>query len=270
VFRFYLSKIKYDKSIDIEKLAKRAVYKSPADIMNIVKESALIATRNKKDIVSLKEISEAMDRIDWGVKHRKFMTPGEKQMTAYHEAGHGVVVYLTHPADDVFKISIVSRKGFLGAVQKQPKEELHNRSKQALLADIRTSLAGYVAEKIKYKTSSTGVSADFKNAMTIAHQMVWALGMGETGLVGDYSIYGCENTSIPSSLLAESIKEKLNAETQRIMQKCLLETETLLKKEWDIVERLVRELLEKEELEYDEIDRIFKEYGKSPIGINEI
>jgi cell division protease FtsH len=235
--------------------------------MNIVKESALIATRNKKDIVTLKEISEAMDRIDWGVKHRKFMTPGEKQMTAYHEAGHGVVVYLTHPADDVFKISIVSRKGFLGAVQKQPKEELHNRSKQALLADIRTSLAGYLAEKIKYKTTSTGVSADFKNAMTIAHQMVWGLGMGEGGLVGDYGIYGCENAS---GMLAESTKEKLNTETQGIIHKCLVETEALLKKEWDIVERLVKELLEKEELEYDEVDRIFKEYGKSPIRANEV
>ncbi|MDD5504994.1 MAG: AAA family ATPase [Candidatus Omnitrophica bacterium] len=267
VFKFYLSKIKYDKAVDIAKLAKRAVYKSPADIMNIVKESALIATRNKKDIVTLKEISEAMDRIDWGVKHRKFMTPGEKQMTAYHEAGHGVVVYLTHPADDVFKISIVSRKGFLGAVQKQPKEELHNRSKQALLADIRTSLAGYLAEKIKYKTTSTGVSADFKNAMTIAHQMVWGLGMGEGGLVGDYGIYGCENAS---GMLAESTKEKLNTETQGIIHKCLVETEALLKKEWDIVERLVKELLEKEELEYDEVDRIFKEYGKSPIRANEV
>ncbi|TRZ53564.1 MAG: AAA family ATPase [Dehalococcoidia bacterium] len=270
VFKFYLSKIRYDKSIDVSKLAKRAVYKSPADIMNIVKESALIATRNKKDTVTLKEMSEAMDRIDWGVKHRKFMTAGEKQMTAYHEAGHGVVVYLTHPADDVFKISIVSRKGFLGAVQKQPKEELHSRSKQALLADIRTSLAGYIAEKIKYGTTSTGVSSDFKNAMAIAHQMVWAFGMGETGLVGDYTIYGPEGFPVSASQLAESTKEKLNAETQNIIHKCLLETEDLLKKEWVIVERLVKELLEKEELEYDEVDKIFKEYGKSSIKINEV
>jgi cell division protease FtsH len=270
VFKFYLSKIKYDQSIDVAKLAKRAVYKSPADIMNIVKESALIATRNKKNIVTLKEISEAMDRIDWGVKHRKFMTPGEKQMTAYHEAGHGVVVYLTHPADDVFKISIVSRKGFLGAVQKQPKEELHSRNKEALLADIRTSLAGYVAEKIKYNTTSTGVSSDFRKAMAVAHHMVWVYGMGESGLVGDYTLYGPENAAVSTGQLAESTKETLNAETQNIIKKCLVETEELLKKEWVIVERLVKELLEKEELEYDEVDRIFKEYGKSSIKVNAV
>jgi ATP-dependent metalloprotease FtsH len=270
VFKFYLSKVRYDKSIDVARLAKRAVYKSPADIMNIVKEAALIATRNKKDMVSLKELSEAMDRIDWGVKHRKFMTPGEKQMTAYHEAGHGVVVYLTHPADDVFKISIVSRKGYLGAVQKQPKEELHSRNRQALLADIRTNLAGYAAEKIKYGTTSTGVSSDFRNAMMIAHQMVWVLGMGDTGLVGDYTIYGHEGPSVSAVHLAESTKEKLNTETQNIIHNCLIETEELLKKEWIIVERLVKELLEKEELEYDEVDKIFKEYGKTSIKVNEI
>jgi cell division protease FtsH len=270
VFRFYLSKVRYDQSLDISKLAKRAVYKSPADIMNIVKESALIATRNKKDIVTLKEISEAMDRIDWGIKHRKFMTPGEKQMTAYHEAGHGVVLYLTHPSKDVFKISVVSRKGHLGVTLGQPKEELHTHNKQALLADIRLCLAGYVAEKIKYGTTSDGVSSDFRQAMIIAHQMVWALGMGETGLVGDYTIYGSDKLSISAEQLSESTKEKLNSETQNVIHKSLVETETLLKKEWVIVERLVKELLEKEELEYDEIDRIFKEYGKSSIKSNEI
>jgi len=270
VFRFYLSKVRYDQSLDISKLAKRAVYKSPADIMNIVKESALIATRNKKDIVTLKEISEAMDRIDWGIKHRKFMTPGEKQMTAYHEAGHGVVLYLTHPSKDVFKISVVSRKGHLGVTLGQPKEELHTHNKQALLADIRLCLAGYVAEKIKYGTTSDGVSSDFRQSMIIAHQMVWALGMGETGLVGDYTIYGSDKLSISAEQLSESTKEKLNSETQNVIHKSLVETETLLKKEWVIVERLVKELLEKEELEYDEIDRIFKEYGKSSIKSNEI
>jgi cell division protease FtsH len=139
-----------------------------------------------------------------------------------------------------------------------------------MLADIRTSLAGYVAEKIKYGTTSDGVSSDFKKAMLKAHYMVWALGMGESGLVGDYTIYGPEGAAVSAAQLAESTKEKLNAETQNIIQKCLLETEDLLKKEWVIVERLVKELLEKEELEYDEVEKIFKEYGKSSIKVNEV
>jgi cell division protease FtsH len=270
LFRFYLSKVKHDESLDIGRLARRAVYKTPADIMNIVKESALIATRNKKDRVALKEISEAMDRVDWGIKHRGFMTQKEKEMTAYHEAGHGVILYMLHPADDVFKISIISRKGYLGVVMKHPKEELHNRNKEAFLADIKTSLAGYVAEKIKYGTTTNGVSSDFRNVMLVAHTMVWQLGMGQSGLVGDYGIYGNNmNSNAPSaSQLSEVTKEKLNAETQSIMQECLKEVEELLKKEWDIVEKLVKELLDKEELEFDEIEAIFKQFLKNKPAVN--
>ena len=270
LFRFYLSKVKHDQSLDIGRLARRAVYKSPADIMNIVKESALIATRNKKDQVALKEISEAMDRVDWGIKHRGFMTQKEKEMTAYHEAGHGVILYMLHPADDVFKISIISRKGYLGATMHHPKEELHTRNREAYFADIKTSLAGYVAEKIKYDTTSNGVSGDFIKSMRQAHDMVWRLGMGQSGLVGDYSIYGNNpiNDAPSASQLSETTKEKLNAETQSIMQDCLKEVEELLKKEWDIVEKLVKELLDKEELEFDEIEAIFKQFHKDEPAVS--
>ncbi len=272
LFRFYLTKVKHDEKLDIGRLARRAVHKSPADIMNIVKESALIATRNKKEIVSLKEISEAMDRVDWGIKHRGFMTDKEKKMVAYHEAGHGVILYMLHPADDVFKISIISRKGHLGATMHHPKEESHTRNKEAYLADIKTALAGYVAEKIKYDTTSNGVSGDFMKSMRQAHNMVWRLGMGQSGLVGDYSIYGnTPNSDMPSAAqLSESTKEKLNAETQVIMQECLKEVEELLKKEWNIVERLVKELLVKEELDFDEIEAIFKEFHKNESPVSEL
>ncbi len=267
IFKYYLSKVKHDESIDISRLSRRAVFKSPADIMNIVKESALIATRYKRDAVTLKDISEAIDRIDWGMKHRKFMTPGEKEMTAYHEAGHCVTLYLLHPTEDVFKISIIARKGYLGAVMHNPKEETHTRNKEAYIADIKTAISGYVAEKIKYNTTTNGVSSDFKKAMTIAHIMVWQLGMGKEDMIGDYSIYGTQHSSPSALQLAESTKERLNAETQAIMQQCLKDVEELLKNEWNIVERIVKELLEKEELEYDEIEAIFKEFGKSSVPI---
>lgn len=264
LFTYYLSKVKYDKAIDISRLARQAVYKSPADIMNVVKESALIATRNKRDIITHKDISEAVDRIDLGIKHRKFMTPKEKEMTAVHESGHLVVLYLRHPTKDVFKASIISHKGALGVVQPQMKEELHTQSKESLVTDIEVSLAGYMAEKIRYGTTSSGVSQDFKNAMAIAHSMVWSLGMGTSSFVGDYTIYGSDRfAGINVFQLSESTKEKLNKETQDIMHKCLKDVEEILKKEWNIVERFVKELLAKEELEYDEIDAIFKEYGKA-------
>jgi len=256
VFEYYLKKVKYDKTMDIGRLARKAVYKSPAEIDNIIKEAALIATRNKKDTVEYKDISEAMERIDMGLKHKKQLTKEERKMVAFHEAGHLVTMYILHPTDDVFKASIISRKETLGAVYRQPKEELYTRNKEAYLADIKVSLGGYASEKLHSGTTSDGVLSDFDNAMKKAHIMVWRVGMGDTGFVGDYSI-------IPPAQLSESLKEKLNAETNKIIKTCLKEVEDLLKKEWEIVERFVNELLKKEELEYDEIEAIFKEYGKT-------
>lgn len=256
VFKFYLKKVNYDKTMDIGRLARKAVYKSPAEIENIIKEAALIATRYKKDIISYKEISEAMERIDMGLKHKRQLTKEEREMVAYHETGHLVTMYILHPTDDVFKASIISRKESLGAVYGQPREELYTRNKERLMADIKVKLGGYVAEKKRFNTTSDGVAADFSGAMKLAHTMVWKVGMSEAELVGDYSV-------IPESRLSESLKEKLNSETQKIISACLKEVEDLLDKEWNIVDRFAKELLEKEELEYDEIEGIFKEYGKT-------
>lgn len=256
VFEYYIKKVKYDKDVDVGRLARKAVYKTPAEIENIIKEAALIATRNKKDSVGYRELSEAMERIDMGIKHKRQMTKEEREMVAFHETGHLVVMYILHPTDDVFKASIISRKETLGAVYGQPREELYTRNKERLLADIKVKLGGYAAEKKRFGTTSDGVAADFNSAMKLAHAMVWKVGMSDAGYVGDYSV-------IPESQLSETVKEKLNAETNKIIKTCLKEVEELLDKEWNIVERFVKELLEKEELEYDEIEGIFKEYGKT-------
>lgn len=258
LFKYYLSKVRYDKSIDIGRFARKTVHKSPADIMNIVKESALIATRNKKDTVTQKELSEAIERIDLGIKHDRKMTKREKEMTAFHESGHLVMLYLIHPTDDVFKASIISRGPALGIVYHQPREELYTHSREKLLADIKVGLGGYMAERIKFSSTSSGVAADFQAAMGLAHMMVWKIGMGASNLVGDYTI-------IPEKELSDDIKQKLNDETQTILQSCCKEAEEILKKEWNIVERFAKELLEKKELEYDEIEAIFKEYDKKHI-----
>lgn len=257
IFRYYLNKVRCAPNLDVAKLARQAVGKTPADIENIVREAALVAARYKRDCISHKEMSEAMERIDLGLKHRMKMLPLEKEMTAYHEAGHLIVTYFLHPYNDVFKASIIPRRGSLGVVHSQPKDEWIGMSVEKLLGDIKTSLAGYAAERIKYNTSTSGVAADFKKAMMIAHYMVWNLGMGISGHVGDYS-------AIPPEQLSESIKERLNEESNQILKKCLKDVEDLLKKERVILDRFAKELIEREELEYDDIETIFKEYGKEP------
>ena len=258
IFRYYLSKVKFEEGLDIGRLARRAVYKTPADIANLVKESALIATRSKKEKIGLEEMSEAFERVELGIKHPLTMTPKEREMIAYHEAGHLIVTYLLHPTDDVFKASIIPRRATLGVVYHPPTEELHTQSKNKFLADIKVSLGGYVAEKIKVGVTSSGVSADFTKAMKIGHAMVWQLGMGDSEFLGDF-------TAVPPEQLSEETKRKLNEDTNKIFQTSLKEVEELLNKEKPIMDRFAKELLEKDELEYDEIEAIFKEYEKSPL-----
>ena len=119
----------------------------------------------------------------------------------------------------------------------------------------KANLAGFVAEKMRFGVSSSGVGMDFKQAMVVAHNMVWRYGMNDAGLLGDFTV-------IPESQLSDKVKEKLNDETNKVFQKCLKEVEELLEKEKPLLDRFSKELLEKEELDYDEIEEIFKEYGK--------
>ena len=255
LFRYYLSKIKFDERIDVARFARKAVQKSPADIANITKEAALIATRGKMESVSADHLSEAMERIDLGLKRNRKVSAEEMSITAYHETGHLMVTYLMHPKDDVFKVSIIPRGPAGGVTYSLPQEDEMFRNKDWFLAEIRTLIAGYVAEKLKFGVTSSGVSSDFKHAMALAHTMVWRLGMGKSESLGDYS-------SIPEQQLSESIKEKLNSETHEIIQSCLKSVEDLLKKENVIFERFAQELIQRLELDYDDIEAIFKEYGK--------
>jgi len=255
LFQYYLGKIKHEAAIDPARLARKAVDKSPADIENIVKESALFATRNGRDAVAYTDITEAFERIELGMKQKLTLNVREREMTAYHETGHLIATYLLHPRDDVFKASIVPRKSSLGVVHHPPREEWHGEDRESLLADIKVSIASYSAEKNKFGVTTSGVEQDFKNAMAIAHSMVWRWGMGKSGFIGNYTI-------IPESQLSDEIKFKLNSDANQIIQECLKEVDDLIKKENVIFERFAKELLARQELEYDDIEAIFAEYGK--------
>ncbi len=258
LFRFYLSKVKYEASIDSKRLARKAVDKSPADIENIVKESALIATRNKRDVVGLKDVSEAIERIELGMKQKLTINAREREMTAYHETGHLITTYLLHPRNDVFKASIIPRKSSLGVVHPTSIEEWHSQDRESLMAQIKVCVASYVAEKLKFGTTTTGVGggpgSDFYQASSIVNAMVWKFGMGPSGLVGDYTVN--------PGYLSEEIKTRLNQDVDKILKDAMAEVEALLKKEKDLFERFAHELMTKQELDYDEIEAIFAEFGK--------
>lgn len=267
LFEYYLKKIKYDSSLSIPHLARRAVQKSPADIANIVREAALLTVRYNKPSVTMKEIDESMDRIELGVKRNIKLGDREKEMVAYHEAGHAIVAYLLNPTDDVIKASIIPRASHLGIVYKAPREEIHTYDCEKYLAEIKVCVGSYVAEKIKFNTTTSGVSQDFRSALNIAHSMVWKWGMGKSGFLGDYSSLDAPAvgwvSSTKGSVISEKVREQLNKDTQEIMKQCQKEVEELLQKERPLLDRFAQELVKKQELDYDEIEAIFKEFNKA-------
>lgn len=267
LFEYYLAKVKYDSSLNLPRLARRAVQKSPADIANLVREAALLAVRHSKASVTMKEINESMDRIELGVKRNLKISDKEKEMTAYHEAGHAIIAYLLNPTDDVMKASIIPRASTLGVVFSVPREEVHNRDREKILARIKVSLGSYAAEKIKYGTTTSGVDSDFQTALFLAHNMVWRWGMGKSGLLGNYSSLDTMSSGWMSfskgSVISEKIREQLNRDTQEILEQCLKEVEELLQKQIALLDRFSKELFDKQELDYDEIDAIFKQFNLS-------
>jgi cell division protease FtsH len=266
LFRYYLKNVKTDPSLDVGRLARKSVWRTPADIKNIVQEAALISVRAGREGITYKDVSEAIERIDLGVETHLELAPLERQRVAYHEAGHLLVLYTQHPSDDVFKASIKTRGGALGVVYHNPREDRYTRTQDEIYADIKTSLAGYYAEKIKYNSPSTGACSDFSQAMTRASNMVWEYGMSSNGFVGDYTVLLGSDRRQLMPRISEQMKQHLNVETENIMKKAAQEVEGFLRAEWGLMDIFANLLLEKGELDFDEIESVFKEHGKERLS----
>jgi cell division protease FtsH len=264
LFAYYLKNVKYDEnSVKMDRLARITVGNSPADIANIVREAALIAVRNKRPLITMKDIDDARERIALGIKRRIKIGEKEKWQIAYHEAGHAIVTYLLVASKDVFKITITPRGHTGGATWVPEREEKFIEDQRQLLNEIKISLGSYAAEKIKLGFTTSGVGGDFANALYIAHNMVWRMGMGKSGIIGDFHALDFYRRVGGVPLISEEMKTRLDNDVQEIMQSCLKEVTELLKNEEPLLDRLSKELILKEELNYDEIEGVFKEFNKT-------
>lgn len=260
IIKYYLNKVGYDRSLNAAVLARKTVFFSPADLANMIREASLVAVRNKRKLITMKDISEAYDRVLFGLKSGLQLSDKEKVWTSYHEAGHAIIAYLLHPTTDVVKATIIPRRGFLGYAHPVPREEIHIPMKDFFLSEIKVSLASYAAENLKFGTTGAGVAGDFRSALETAQKMVYMWGMGSSGIIGNFkstSAYGADSFSASGK-----IKEKLDEDVQKILSDCLKEVQDVLSGEKELFEHFAQELLKKEELEYDEIVKIFKKYGK--------
>ena len=175
------------------------------------------------------------------------------------ETVQGIIGIKVVPTKDVFKITITPRGDTGGVTWTPEREEIFIQDKNKLLGQIKISLGSYAAEKLKLGMTTVGVDMDFQKALHIAHGMAWRWGMGKSGIVGNF---GALADSRSGGLMSEEMKTRLDADVQEILQTCLKEVQDILQKEERLLERLAKELVAKEELNFDEIEAIFQEFGK--------
>jgi len=268
LFDFYFKQVKIADDVTSDRWARIAVGVTPSDIDNIIREGGLLALRGNRDVINHKDLMEAYDRITMGAVSREKYNRPSLLKTSYHEAGHAIMTYLVHPTNEVIKATVKPRKGSLGFVAYRPIEELavNSPSKEHQLSNIEVALAGYVAEKISLGTTASGVGggpgSDFHYATQIANLMVWSLGMGDSGLIGDF-------TAVKEGQIAQKTLEVLNDDAQKILQDCLQNTTKILTEHKDVLEYFAQELLEKGDLEYDDVQAIFNKFSlKAATGVS--
>ena len=257
IFLVHTKKLKLAPDFDVEAIAKHTPGFSGADIANICNEAALTAARNGKSDISNKDFTDAVDRVVGGIERKKtIMSPDEKRLTAYHEAGHAVAGWLLPGCDPVLKVSIIPRGQALGLTWSLPDEKVM-MSKSDLMDEMCCLVGGRVAEEmVNNGVPCTGALNDFERLTKMAYAMVTYYGMSEK--VGNLSFYdsnpgGYELTKPYSEKTAQLI----DSEAKAIVDEITSRTRKILKDNWEGVTRLAELLIDKEVIMSDDIEAIF-------------
>ena len=257
IFLVHTKKLKLAPDFDVEAIAKHTPGFSGADIANICNEAALTAARNGKSDISNKDFTDAVDRVVGGIERKKtIMSPDEKRLTAYHEAGHAVAGWLLPGCDPVLKVSIIPRGQALGLTWSLPDEKVM-MSKSDLMDEMCCLVGGRVAEEmVNNGVPCTGALNDFERLTKMAYAMVTYYGRSEK--VGNLSFYdsnpgGYELTKPYSEKTAQLI----DSEAKAIVDEITSRTRKILKDNWEGVTRLAELLIDKEVIMSDDIEAIF-------------
>ena len=260
IFKVHLTPIKISENLDIHKLAEQTPGFAGADIANVCNEAALIAARKNKESVDMSDFQDAIDRVIGGLEKRnKLISPEEKEIIAYHEAGHAICGWYLEHAHPLLKVTIVPRgSAALGYAQYTPKEQYLYNTDQ-LIDQICMTLGGRASEEIFFGKISTGASNDLQQITKIAYSMVTTYGMNEK--VGNISYYdpAQENTFVKP--YSEETGKMIDEEVRKLIEESYVKTKALLTDKRRQVEMLAKELLVKEVLFKADLEELI---GKRP------
>ena len=261
IFRVHLGPIKTADDVDAKKLAAQTPGFAGAEIANVCNEAALIAARRNKEQVDMQDFQDAVDRVIGGLeKKNKIISPEEKMIVAYHEAGHAVAGWFLEHADPLVKVSIVPRGiAALGYAQYLPKEQFLYQTEQ-LIDDMCMALGGRAAEELIFGKISTGALSDLERITKMAYSIVSIYGMNEK--VGNVSFYDSKSSDYKfNKPYSEATAQTIDEEVRKLINFAYDRTKALLSEKREELEKIARELLEKEILFQSDLEKII---GKRP------
>ncbi len=258
------------EDVNLESLAKRTPGFSGADLANTINEAALLAARRNKKKITASELNEAIERVIAGPQRRsRVLTPRERELAAFHEAGHVIVSKVTPGADPPQKVTILPRGMALGYVMYAPPEDKYTYTRGEILARIATGLGGRVAEEIVFGEVTTGAQNDFEQATEQARKMVTEYGMsdklGPLSLGKRHGPVFLGRDLVESRNYSEEIAYEIDKEIRRIIDECYVRARATITAHREALDRIARALLEQESLEADELDRLFAGEAAAPV-----
>ena len=267
VLKVHAKDVKMDESVNLEEIALATSGAVGSDLANMINEAAINAVKNGRQVVSQKDLFEAVEVVLVGKEKKdRIMSAEERRIVSYHEVGHALVTALQKNTEPVQKITIVPRTmGALGYVMQTPEEEKFLNTKKELEAMIVVALGGRAAEEIVFYTVTTGASNDIEQATKIARAMITQYGMSDRfGLMGLESIQNRYLDGRPVLNCGEATASQIDEEVMRMLKSSYEEAKRLLSENRDALDRIAAFLIEKETITGKEFMKIFREVKGIP------
>lgn len=271
ILAIHAAKVPMEKEVDLRNIGERTPGFSGADLANLVNEAAIFAARENKKKVAQRHLEESIEKVILGPEKRsKVYSKKEKELTAYHEAGHAIVAYYTPDSDPVRKISIISRGMAGGYTLKLPEQDKRLHTKTGFLSELATLMGGYTAELFKYKELTTGASNDLMKASKLARRIVTQFGMSNLGPVtygqGEHEIFLGRDISEPREY-SEKTASMIDEEVTGILKDAQRRADDIIHEHRDKLELIAKRLIEKETIEQKEFASLMG--GQDPDVIKE-
>jgi len=259
ILKIYANKVRCGPDVDLSRLARGTPMFSGADLAALINEAAIAATMANKDFIGQDDLEEARDKVRWGRARKSHVVDEqEKEMTAYHEAGHAIAQLLLPEADPLHKVSIIPRGQSAGATFSLPEKDRHLYSRKWCEAYIRVCVAGRISEEIFCGDVDSGAASDIAQATDLARKMVKDWGMsaklGFVRYAGDSSHMGL--AEIGGKEYSDRTAELIDDEVKQIMDRADADVRQLLEKQHDGIQGIANALMKYETLNADEVQRI--------------